>query len=348
LGCEEAVVYRFVTSISPRTLNPWSSHPKLLNRLSSTHTRSIMSDLYGNFAELARVEGHVSVPAIQIPPFGAPTSPRRAGVVEMGLAPPVPRNPDGSRSTRQPPYRIRLRHDPQALVLAMAPHGGLIEFGTCAIARAVAARVGWAHYTFEGHGKDAGRLHITSTHFDAPLARELARAALMVVTFHGEKSADPEEIVFLGGRLRGGVQSVADGKLTTIPATRPAAAGDGDGDGWTLPPAGVVLRRSLERAGFIVRDPRPELRGLNPDNICNAGGGRFPPQVLDPPAGADEDWAAGGLQLEMNTTLRGRLLASPTRMAQFAACFVPLERWARAAAASQPQHIQPREKQSHL
>jgi phage replication-related protein YjqB (UPF0714/DUF867 family) len=316
-----------------------------------------MGDRYGSFAELARAEGHVSVPVLQISPFGAPASPRRAGVVEMGLAPPVRRNPDGSRSTHQPPYRIRLRHDPQALVLAMAPHGGLIEFGTCAIARAVAARVGWAHYTFEGHGKDAGRLHITSTHFDAPLARELARAALMVVTFHGEKSTDPEEVVFLGGRLRSGsivaapsqsaaaaegMQSAPDGKLPTIPLVRPAAAGGG----WTLPPAGVVLRKSLERAGFVVRD-HPRFLGLDRANICNAGGGRFPAQVLGATAaGSDEGWAAGGLQLEMNTTLRRSLMDSPARMSQFAACFVALERWAREAAALQRLQIQCRETQS--
>jgi phage replication-related protein YjqB (UPF0714/DUF867 family) len=119
----------------------------------------------------------------------------------------------------------------------MAPHGGWIEPYTAELARAIAGD-NFSLYTFHGLKEgDNQSLHITSHHFDEPLALEAASGAEWVVAIHGERSGD-EAFVMVGG---------AGAEL-----------------------AGTVAA-ALRELGIEVAPTRPGLGGLNPLNICNRG-----------------------------------------------------------------------------
>jgi phage replication-related protein YjqB (UPF0714/DUF867 family) len=138
-------------------------------------------------------------------------------------------------------YRILVRRAQIAHAL-VAPHGGGIEPGTSEIADAVAGEE-LSFYAFEGL-KSAGNadLHITSTRFDEPMCLTLIGQSQVVITIHGEHSADAGEGVFVGGR------DTALGRRLTL---------------------------ALRSRGFPVsrhRDPR--LQGLERSNICNRGRSR--------------------------------------------------------------------------
>lgn len=122
-------------------------------------------------------------------------------------------------------------------LLVMAPHGGGIEPGTCAIADAVAGRR-HAFYCFKGI-KPRGNsvLHITSDRFDEPLAGGMLRQAQWVLAIHGCR--DEEPVVAIGG----------------LDERR-----------------GTAVITALERAGIPARpSKRPGLGGRQPENVCNRG-----------------------------------------------------------------------------
>jgi len=122
-------------------------------------------------------------------------------------------------------------------ILVMAPHGGGIEPGTGDIADALAGSE-HAFYCFKGLKKAGnGVLHITSNHFDEPLAMGLIKEALWVLTIHGCRDLEP--VVWVGGR------DMAHGEMVIE----------------ALQGIGIPSRRCDE----------PGLRGLQPGNICNRG-----------------------------------------------------------------------------
>jgi phage replication-related protein YjqB (UPF0714/DUF867 family) len=94
-------------------------------------------------------------------------------------------------------YRISVQ--PGDLRIAIvALHGGGIEPGTSELALALAGGK-YACYSFDGiKPKGNAILHITSTHFDEPLAVSLVQRAHTVVAVHG--CGWREEAVVVGGR----------------------------------------------------------------------------------------------------------------------------------------------------
>lgn len=133
-------------------------------------------------------------------------------------------------------YRIHVRGGATRLAIA-APHGGGIEQGTMEIADAIA---GPEHhfYCFEGiKAKHNWRLHLTSDHFDEPVALAAVSHAERVVSIHG--AAGWEEAVFIGG---------LDADLKE------------------------KLIHTLVRRGFLAaHDPSPTRQGRGMSNICNRG-----------------------------------------------------------------------------
>lgn len=136
-------------------------------------------------------------------------------------------------------YRIEaVKRTPGYLI--MAPHGGRIEQYTTEIAKTVAGD-NISYYSFIGNkATDNKSLHITSTHFDEPIAEALLKQIDTVIAIHGCADDDSyAQITYLGG-------------------------------------ANIHLRdkiaKSLEDAGFDVGvHKNPALSGENPKNICNRG-----------------------------------------------------------------------------
>lgn len=128
--------------------------------------------------------------------------------------------------------RFRRRRSRWAVI---APHGGGIEPGTSEIAQAIAGK-DHSFYAFEGLKRRGNKdLHITSTHFDEPMALSIVAGASRVLAVHGEDST--KAVVFLGGL------DVATGRR---------------------------LQDALERRGFVVRrHPNGNLAGAAASNICN-------------------------------------------------------------------------------
>jgi len=93
-------------------------------------------------------------------------------------------------------YRIE-SFDRGSAVCFIAPHAGLIEFGTSEITKVVAGNE-FSYYLFEGRKTDNNsELHITSSNFDEPNALALARSSIVVITIHGQSGG--EIFVNVGG-----------------------------------------------------------------------------------------------------------------------------------------------------
>lgn len=79
----------------------------------------------------------------------------------------------------------------RATVLSI--HGGALELHTSQISSALSGLYGWNRYDFNAHGStqclngssNAGKLHITATHFDDPRALTLLGASAKAVAIHG-------------------------------------------------------------------------------------------------------------------------------------------------------------------
>ena len=131
-------------------------------------------------------------------------------------------------------YRMRVRRGKSGLAI-MAIHGGGIEPGTTEIAEAVAGE-DHTFYSFSGLKLSGNSvLHISSRKFDEPLAIDVARKALVVVTVHGCR--DRKRVTLLGGRC--------------IQLKK-------------------AIKQALTTAGFPVADAM-RFSGVNPKNICNKG-----------------------------------------------------------------------------
>lgn len=135
-------------------------------------------------------------------------------------------------------FEILVTRRPASAVAVIAPHGGGIEEGTSAIARAIAGD-DLNLYLFEGRMPgpvNYGALHLTSRLFDEPECLALLGHCQVVVSVHGCKGS--EDKVLLGG---------LDGALKARIAEALAQAG---------------IARELDGHAFPA---------TNPMNICNRG-----------------------------------------------------------------------------
>lgn len=133
-------------------------------------------------------------------------------------------------------YTVSWQQRNTALAI-IAPHGGMIETATSAIALAIAGE-DLSCYCFNGIKPGNNQcLHITSTRFDEPRCEALLQGVATVLTVHGERST--EDRVFLGG---------LDQAL------------------------GAQLQHALQASGFAVAPHHnPRLQGRHPRNLCNRG-----------------------------------------------------------------------------
>ena len=94
-------------------------------------------------------------------------------------------------------YRIRAR-DRGAFATIVSPHGGYIEEGTSALARACAGP-DFNFFDFQGlRTKDCHELHVTSTRFREPELMKMLAASEVAVSIHG--MGDEDDItIWLGG-----------------------------------------------------------------------------------------------------------------------------------------------------
>jgi phage replication-related protein YjqB (UPF0714/DUF867 family) len=139
--------------------------------------------------------------------------------------------------------------NPEAQKIVLAVHGGGIEPGTSEIALAVA---GYHPATFapatDPHGvhdlwifegllsSGNSDLHVTSTHYDDPIALELVRDSRRCISLHGFSDDDANGRSQIGG---------LDTELKSI------------------------VLEELTVAGIPARVAAKKLDGNNPDNICN-------------------------------------------------------------------------------
>lgn len=94
-------------------------------------------------------------------------------------------------------YRTRLL-DRRSCVTIIAPHGGFIDAGTSAIARAVAGR-NYNLYDFQGlRQENAAELHVTSTRFRDPNLTKLLKRSQTALAVHWMGSCH-ESTIWLGG-----------------------------------------------------------------------------------------------------------------------------------------------------
>lgn len=120
-----------------------------------------------------------------------------------------------------PDFEIHItERDSQATVLAI--HAGRIELDTGRVAAALAARLGWDFYEFQGHGErscldglnNPAVLHITSTSFNEPTLLSMLANDRHTISIHGyaeSASEDPGvEIICAGGKDDRLIAALAD------------------------------------------------------------------------------------------------------------------------------------------
>lgn len=130
----------------------------------------------------------------------------------------------------------RIRHlDRRNAITVIAPHGGFIDEGTSAIARAIAGR---EHNLFDFQGlrrKDSFDLHVTSTRFSDEKLSKMLEQSSAAISVHGMGN-DDEAAIWLGGLNKELKQMVNDRLLA---------------------------------AGFNVNANSPRFRGESPKNVVN-------------------------------------------------------------------------------
>lgn len=132
-------------------------------------------------------------------------------------------------------WRVIPRELPHANVLVIAPHGGYIEIGTSELALAIA---GDEHslYCFEGLKPFGCReLHVTSHHFDDPVAVRMAERSSVVVSVHGCRG---HAAIHVGGLDR---------------------------------PLAEALSRAFTEADYPATSHGHPYPAVHPQNICNRG-----------------------------------------------------------------------------
>jgi len=152
-------------------------------------------------------------------------------------------------------YRSRAA-DRGSIVTVIAPHGGFIDEGSSAIARAVASN-DFNLFDFQGlHKQDSFRLHVTSHRFEDPALTRLIARSLFAVSIHGmADNSDPMEI-WLGGlnhELKQVICDVLRGQGFAVKTNPPKFKGEHARNVVNLPKMNGVqieLPYSLRRAMF--------------------------------------------------------------------------------------------------
>jgi phage replication-related protein YjqB (UPF0714/DUF867 family) len=142
-------------------------------------------------------------------------------------------------------------------IFIMAPHGGGIERGTTELALATAGFTddfngqpdtpdSYDYFIFNGTNPDDenGRLHVTSSHYNEPIAGELVQNSFISLAFHGCTDTQPIETTGEGYKacLIGGLDA----------------------------PFMQILERRLTASGLnAYTTTQKELNGDLPDNIIN-------------------------------------------------------------------------------
>jgi phage replication-related protein YjqB (UPF0714/DUF867 family) len=132
-------------------------------------------------------------------------------------------------------YRIRLLNRKSATTL-ISPHGGFIEPGTSAIARAIA---GSNHNLFDFQGLtefEPFRLHVTSHRFRDPVLERILLKSRRAVSVHGMPDSAVSNEIWVGGLNQSLKASIVN---------------------------------SLRNAGFAVNASPPLYKGVHPENIVN-------------------------------------------------------------------------------
>lgn len=136
--------------------------------------------------------------------------------------------------TRGEDYYIN-KYDGPSNTAVIAIHAGQIELQTGELAATIADLTGSDLYTFEGiKNKNNGILHVTSTHFNESIARNLVAQSNVTLSIHGCKGK--RAVTYIGGQDKA---------------------------------LGEKIKASLKDAGFKVVNPPKRLDGKNPKNICN-------------------------------------------------------------------------------
>ncbi len=131
-------------------------------------------------------------------------------------------------------YRIRWCNR-RSKITVIAPHGGYIESGTSAIAKAVAGRQ-YNFFDFQGLRRErVMELHVTATRFRDPVLTELLEASVTAVSIHS-MGEEGDLTIWLGGLNRELKERI---------------------------------RLSLVAHGFLVNPDSPKYRGEHPNNVVN-------------------------------------------------------------------------------
>ena len=131
-------------------------------------------------------------------------------------------------------FQIRLL-DRWSWATILSPHGGYIEAGSSALARATAGG-NYNYFDFQGlRSTDAMDLHVTSTRFRDPMLSELMKRSCSAVSFHCMGKAG-ESVIWLGGLNK-------DLK--------------------------AIVLANLRKRGFSVNPDSPLYRGESVNNVVN-------------------------------------------------------------------------------
>lgn len=131
-------------------------------------------------------------------------------------------------------YRIRW-HNKRSAITIISPHGGYIEAGTSAIAKAIAGRE-YNFFDFQGLRQErVFELHVTATRFRDPVLTEMLEQGVIAVSIHS-MGEEGDMTIWLGG-------------LNLELKER--------------------IRLSLEAHGFLVNPDSPKYRGEHPKNVVN-------------------------------------------------------------------------------
>ena len=131
---------------------------------------------------------------------------------------------------------------PNSTWLIAAPHGGNIESGTTVIAWAISHACSSSYYSFIGKKEpDGGDLHLTSHHFDEPIALQLAASHPRLLCVHGILAENGEGAWLIPGGAYRQAQELLKQNLN-----------------------GIVNLREETPLG-------KKYPGVHPKNICNRG-----------------------------------------------------------------------------
>lgn len=190
-------------------------------------------------------------------------------------------------------FRVRWRAGCSGIAV-LSIHGGDIEPGTSFIADAIAGSE-HTYYALEGL-KPSGNLalHITSTHFDEPVALEIVCQSEIIVTVHG--CAESEPVVFVGGRdvelCRRILRNLAAAGFQAVEAAETRFVGTDLANICNLCGRGMGVQLEISRglrAKMLERARRGDPRPVGPLLQRFAQAVR---EALDPFIKAAEEWPA--------------------------------------------------------